>query len=175
MKGKPAAWSVFAITTIFLLGLVLTTNPTSGQQKKGAGKDQLVGTWMLTAAQDAKNADIFGPHPVGILVFDASGHIMSEVMRADLPKFTSPNRTKATAEESQAVMRGCISYFGTYKLTSPGNLSIHIVGSSFPNWSGSDQQRSFVINNDELRYINPTPSFSETSVHLLWKRYSPAQ
>jgi hypothetical protein len=175
MRMKQTAWRVLPIATIVLLGLVLTTHSTGGQQKTGMRKNQLIGTWMLVSAQDEKNADIFGPHPVGVLVFDASGHIISEVMRADLPKFTSPNRTKANPEESQAVMRGSIAYFGTYTFTSPGNLSLHIISSTFPNWNGSDQRRSFIINNDELQYINPSPSFGEMSVHLLWKRVSAAK
>lgn len=169
------AWSVRAITTIFLLGLALTTHTASGQQKAGTRKDQLIGTWMLVSAQNEKNTDIFGPHPVGILVFDASGNVISQVLRADLSRFASPNRTKATAEESQTVIRGSIAYFGTYKVISPGTLSLHIIRCSFPNWNGSDQKRSFVINNDEMQYINPSPSFGETSVHLLWKRVSAAQ
>ena len=164
-----------AITTIFLLGLALATRPTSGQQKEGATKDQLIGTGMLVSAQNEKKAEIFGPHPVGMLVFDASGHFTSQVMRGDLPKFASPNRTKATPEESQAVIRGYIAYFGTYTVTAPGTLSLHIISGSFPNWNGADQQRSFVINGDELQYTNLATSFGDASAHLLWKRVSAAQ
>jgi Lipocalin-like domain len=91
-----------------ILGLFFLGGNAAGQQKTTSSKNQLVGTWMLVSAQNEKKADVFGPHPVGMLVFDATGHFTSQVMRGDLPKFASPNRTKATPEESQAVIHGYI-------------------------------------------------------------------
>jgi hypothetical protein len=157
---------------LLILGLVVSGDSAAGQQKAANTKDQLIGTWTLISAQNEKKADIFGPHPVGMLVFDASGHFASQVMRSDLPKFASPNRTKATPEESQAVIRGFISYFGTYTVSAPGTISLHLVSGSFPNWNGADQKRSFVINGDEMQYTNLSTSFGDASAHLLWKRVS---
>ena len=157
-----------------ILGLSIFGGNAAGQQKVGGSKNQLIGTWMLVSAQNEKKANVFGPHPVGMLVFDATGHFTSQVMRGDLPKFASPNRTKATPEESQAVIHGYIAYFGTYKITAPGELTLHIISGSFPNWDGADQKRSFVINGDELQYVNMDTSFGDASAHLLWKRVSAA-
>jgi hypothetical protein len=160
--------------TTLILGLVVFRGNAGGQQKTTGTKDQLIGIWTLVSAQNEKKVDVFGPQPVGMLVFDAGGHFASQVMRSDLPKFASPNRTKATPEESQAVIRGFIAYFGTYTISGPGTLSLHIVSGSFPNWNDSDQERSFVINGDEMQYTNLTTSFGDASAHLLWKRASAA-
>jgi hypothetical protein len=171
VEMRPRARGALAVTvTLLILGLVILGGSAAAQQKTTNTKDQLIGTWMLVSAQNEKKADIFGPHPVGMLVFDASGHFASQVMRSDLPKFASPNRTKATPEESQAVIRGFISYFGIYTVSAPGALTLHIVSGSFPNWNGADQKRSFVINGDEMQYTNLTTSFGDASAHLLWKR-----
>jgi len=174
-KMRLRAGSALAVTVMTLIwGLVVFRGNAAGQQKATSTKDQLIGTWTLVSAQNEKKVDVFGPHPVGMLVFDASGHFASQVMRADLPKFTSPNRTQASPEESQAVMRGFIAYLGTYTVSAPGTLSLHIVSGSFPNWNGADQKRSFVINGDEMQYTNLTTSFGDASAHLLWKRVSAA-
>jgi hypothetical protein len=165
--------STFAVTlAILVFGFALLGNRAAAQQKATNTKNQLIGTWMLVSAQNENKADVFGPHPIGMLVFDASGHFTSQVMRGDLPNFASPNRTKATPEESQAVIRGYIAYFGTYNVTAPGTLSLHIIGGSFPNWNGADQKRSFVISGDEMQYTNLVTSFGDASAHLLWRRTS---
>jgi hypothetical protein len=153
-----------------ICSLLVFSGNLAAQQKAGSEKNQLIGTWMLVSAQNEKKADVFGPHPSGMVVFDSTGHFTSQVLRSDLPKFASPNRTKATPEESQAVIRGYIAYFGTYKITGPGEITLHIISGSFPNWDGAEQKRLFVIKGDELQYTNMSTSFGDASAHLVWKR-----
>ena len=171
-SGLPACRYAFAFLTILIFAFVLLGNSAAGQQIEKNTKKQLIGTWLLISAQNEKKADVFGAHPAGMLVFDASGYFSSQVMRSDLPKFASPNRTMATPNESQAVIRGYIAYFGTYSVTAPGILSLHIEGGSFPNWNDATQKRSFLINGDEMQYTNLVTSFGDASAHLLWRRTS---
>ena len=84
-------------------------------------------------------------------------------MRADLPKF-SQSRENATAEESLAVTKGSLAYFGTYTVSERSIVS-KIEGSTFPNWMGETQKRPFTISGDELRIINPL-----TSSTIVWRR-----
>jgi hypothetical protein len=35
-------------------------------------------------------------------------------------------------------------------------LALHIVGSSFPNWDGTDQKRMAEITGDQMKWTNPT-------------------
>ncbi len=164
---------IFALT-VLVCGSFLLVARAAGQRNAKSAKDQIVGTWVLVSAQDEKKTDLFGPHPLGMLIFDAAGHFSSQVARGDFQKFAVSDRTKATPEESQAVMRGFIAYFGTYKVNGPGDLSLHITGGSFPNWNGADQKRSFVIKGDEMQYTTLVTSFGGASAHLLWKRATAA-
>jgi DNA-binding beta-propeller fold protein YncE len=135
-------------------------------------RQQLLGTWLLVSIQNDQHVKMLGEHPLGMLAFDAAGRFTSQVMRSDLRKFASGDRTKATPEESQAVVRGSMSLFGTFTVTSPDTVSLHIEGSSFPNWNGVDQTRGVVLQGDRLELTNRSNSFGQTSVHAFWKRAS---
>ena len=125
--------------------------------------------------RNEKKVDVLGPNPMGMLVFDAAGHYTTQVMRSDLPKFAIADRSKATPEESQAVIRGFMALFGTYTVSDPNTIKLHVVGSMLPNWDGVDQQRLFVIKGDELELTNSTNSSGDASVHAFWKRVAPAK
>jgi Lipocalin-like domain len=124
----------------------------------------LFGTWLLVSA------DAYGPNPKGALMFDSSGHFSAQFMRADLPKYASNKRVEGTPEEYKATVEGYIGYFGTYSLNGK-DLVLHIEGSSFPNWNGTDQKRTNVtITGDELKYTQPTPSGGGAAAPIVWKR-----
>jgi Lipocalin-like domain len=149
---------------------IANSNP--GQPKTPDLKQQLVGTWMLVSMENDTKVQILGDHPSGMIVFDSAGNFASQVMRSDLPKFASSDRTKATPEESQTVIRGAMALFGTYAAVGPNIIHLHIISSLFPNWNGVNQDRSFVIDGDSLELTNLTNSFGQSSVHAFWKRVS---
>jgi Lipocalin-like domain len=163
------------IITIVLSGipLVLVAGNSAAYQDGNADlKTRLLGTWFLVSMENDKKVQVLGEHPRGMIVFDSDGHFASQVMRSDLPQFASSDRTKATPEESQAVIRGFMALFGSYTVEGANTLRLHIIGSSFPNWNGVDQTRSVVLNGDNLELTNRTNSFGESSVHAFWKRVS---
>jgi hypothetical protein len=46
---------------------------------------------------------------------------------------------------------GTITYFGTYSANeADSSIAIHVEGSSFPNWNGTEQKRLVVIAGDQL-------------------------
>jgi hypothetical protein len=146
-----------------------------GQQKGANDASKLIGTWTLVGMRNEKNIDVMGPHPMGMLVFDAAGNYTTQVMRSDLPKFAIADRSKATPEESQIVVRGFMALYGTYTISDPNTINLHVVGSMLPNWDGADQKRSFVINGDQLELTNLTNSSGDASVHAFWKRAGAAR
>jgi len=151
----------------FALGVAL-----AGETYAQASKDQLVGTWTLvsdTYTQDGQKHEPFGPNPKGIAIFGADGHFAIVITRADIPKFASGNREAGTPEENKAAVAGGIDSFGTYTVGSDG-LTVHIDGSSFPNWRGITQKRAIVISGDELKWTNPTASTGAGSAEVAWKR-----
>jgi Lipocalin-like domain len=148
--------SLFAIVT---LGLALSSSTTLAQSAK-----DIVGTWTITSAE------AFGPTPKGLLMFDANGRYSLTLMRPDLPKYASNNRTQGTSEEYKAIGGGSISYFGTYSV-SGSDLILRVEYSSFPNWNGTEQKRAnFTVTGDELKYTNTAPSVGGPAAPLVWKR-----
>jgi hypothetical protein len=159
---------------VFLLPFTIRTtrgNP-DGHKTGETVADQLTGTWLLVSMQNDKKVEILGEHPLGMLVFDSGGHFASQVRRSDLPKFASPDRTKATPDESQVIVRGSMALYGTYTVDK-GTLHLHVVSSAFPNWDGADQVRTVILQEDTLELTNLTNSFGESAVHAFWKRASP--
>jgi hypothetical protein len=69
------------------------------------------------------------------------------ITRSDLPKIASNNRHAGTPEENKAFEEGSIAYFGTYSAKQM-TCAIHIESSTFPNWIGTNQKRSFIISGD---------------------------
>ncbi len=116
----------------------------------------LVGTWALLSAvteQGGARTDVFGPDPAGTLVFGADGRYAVIFLRSGLPKFASANRASGTADENRAVVQGSIAHFGTYAVDATGKtLVFRIEASTFPNWDGAEQRRTFTLSGDELTY-----------------------
>ena len=100
----------------------------------------------------------------------ASGHFSSFLTKNNIPKYVVNNRLQATPVEQKATVEGSLGYFGTYSVEGT-DLKMHIDGSSFPNWTGTDQKRTNVaVNGDELRYTQPTPSTGGSETTIIWRR-----
>jgi hypothetical protein len=130
-------------------------------------KDQIVGTWTVVSAQvtkDGKMTEPQGPHPLGQVMFDSSGRFSINIMTPDTPKFASNNRLTGTAEENKAAVQASINYFGTYAINPDGLVTFHIIASSFPNWTGTDQKRKIEISGNQMKYTNPEASITGTAV-----------
>ena len=160
-----------AMMTSVLLLFDLTWS--AGEAWSQAAKD-IVGTWSLvsvTVDRDGNKTEPFGPNPLGVLVFDRSGHFSLVVTRAGLPKLVSNNRMTGSAEENKAIVRGSTAYFGTYSVSEADRMfTVHVEGATFPNWVGTDQKRIFTINGDQLRYTNSSRSGGEGTALVIWKR-----
>ena len=48
-------------------------------------------------------------------------------------------------------------------------VSLHIEGSTFPNWDNEDQTRVMIVVGDEMKYTNPTASSGGRN-YAVWKR-----
>jgi hypothetical protein len=148
--------------TLAAIGLSLSI-ALSGAAAAQSAKD-VVGTWTLVTA------DAFGPNPKGAAIFEANGRFSIMLMRADLPKYASNNRTQATPAEYKATVDGSLAYFGTYSLSGT-DLNLHIEGSTFVNWVGGDQKRINVsVTTDEFKYVQPLPSGGGPPAPVVWRR-----
>ena len=151
--------SILSLSATTALGLALCSSSAAAQSAK-----DIVGTWTIVSAE------AFGPTPKGVLIFDANARYSLMLMRPDLPRYASNNRTQGTPEEYKAVSGGSISYFGTYSV-SGSDLILRVEYSSFPNWNGTEQKRTnFTLAGDELKYTNTAPSVGGPAAVLVWKR-----
>jgi hypothetical protein len=92
-------------------------------------------------------------------------------VQSDIPKFASSNRQAGTAEENKAVVQGSIAYFGTYSVSNRAKtFTVHIEGTTFPNWIGTDQKRPFTISGGELKWTTPITSLGSGTAVDVWKR-----
>jgi hypothetical protein len=152
--------NVFSLSMIVALGLVLPVGNAVAQLMK-----DVVGTWTVVSA-----GDTYSSTPKGSLIFTENGRYSLQLLRPDLPKYASNNRTSGTAAEYKATVEGSLSYFGTYSVDGT-DLILHIEGSTFPNWIGTDQKRvNLSVTGDELKYTNTAPSGGGGAAPLVWRR-----
>jgi hypothetical protein len=156
--------------SLLLAGLAAPAGDAAAQ-----GAKSLTGTWTLVSldAVDAsgKKTPFQGPDPRGSLIFTSNGRYSLWIGASSLPKFASNNRAKGTAEENQAVVGGSVAHFGKYTVDEKGKaFTFHVETSTFPNWDGTTQKRTFTVSGDELKYTNPVASAGGGRVDLVWKR-----
>src|ERR1700687_1991140 len=106
--------SVLRLSAISALGLALSAAGAAAQSAK-----DLVGSWTPVTV------DAYGPNPKGSLIFESNGRFSLQLMRSDLPKYASNNRTQGTPAEYKATVEGSLSYFGTYSVSGT-DLMLHV-------------------------------------------------
>lgn len=168
MKNMCRTALVSLVTVFFSFGTG------AAEQKSTSLEKRLVGSWAMAANvldQDGKKSEPFGPGAKGTVIFTSGKRVAVIITRADLPKFASNNRTTGTPEENKAAVAGSIAYFGSYDVNEPEKLLVmHLEGSTFPNWVGTDQKRTLELSGDELKFTNKNPSMGPGVVTVTWKR-----
>lgn len=149
---------------------MITSDAPSQQQSL---KEQLVGTWTLLSWEqkkgDGTKVERYGTRPKGIAFFDAAGRYIITVMRSDRARYASNALWQGTPEENKETADGTITYFGTYSISEvDSSIAIHVEGSSFPNWNGTDQKRYVTITRDQLTLTVRPPAGDV--VDVIWKR-----
>jgi hypothetical protein len=155
------------------LVLALLSGPAVSQPK--SLKSQLVGTWMLvssevTAANGTKTQS-YGPNPLGMIVYDASGHLIVIEEAPNLPKVASNNRMTETPAEAKAITQASQAYFGTYTVNEAAKTyALHVEGSTYPNNIGVTGSVRTVkyISADQL--VLSIPQATGGTSLTVWKR-----
>ncbi|HEY7246339.1 MAG TPA: lipocalin-like domain-containing protein [Xanthobacteraceae bacterium] len=144
------------------------------QRQIKSDRERFVGSWILvslTSGDGGSHYLPYGPDPKGAMMVDDNGRFSITVVRSDLPKFASGNRMTGTPEENKAVVQGCIAYFGAYSRDEETHvLTVHVEGSTFPNFDCGTQIRILSFNgDDEVTYFNPTLSMGG-SARAIYRR-----
>ena len=168
--------TICTMIAVILIGIIFTADSAGAQEmKEKTVKGQMFGVWAVVSVvneADGKKTEPYGANPKGQFIFTADGYFSINIIHPDRPKFVSNNRTTGTPEENKAAMQRSNSSFGTYEISSDGSITLHIVGSTFPNWDGTKQKRLAAIKGDEITWANPTPSIGGNTVTTLQRAKS---
>jgi hypothetical protein len=125
----------------------------------GEEAPSLIGTWRLVQFADLdKNGKwqyLFGEHPRGYFVYDATGHVHIQIMKvpplAPFPEANWHERKPPTAEHALAAYNAYVAYFGTYTVDAQKHVvTHHVEGSLSPDYTDTDQGRPFELKGDQL-------------------------
>src|ERR1700691_952366 len=84
------------------------------RDSRHATSNPFVGTWKLVSISSSESR-LFGERPVGILIYDADGHVAVQIMRNPRPDISS-GPGFPTAKEVQIAYKGYYAYYGTYEV-----------------------------------------------------------
>ena len=167
-----------ALPALAAVALVAFASHGGSNEKTGSLQQQVQGTWTMVSNvldQGGNKTEPYGPGAKGSVVL-TNGRVLLIITRADVPKFASNNRTTGTPEENKAAVAGSIAYFGTYTVNDADKMLVmHLDGSTYPNWVGTDQKRTLELSGDEMKFINQNPSMGQGTVTVSWKRVKEAR
>jgi hypothetical protein len=167
------------LSAVAAASALAVTGASSGwaQEKSSNIQKQIVGTWALVSAENARSDGTkslaWGKNPKGMAVFTTNGRFMILNTNPDgQMKFASNSRANGTAEENKAAVLGSLALYGTYKVIDKDKTIIfNIEASSYPNWNGAEQKRPInTLTADQLTWTNPAASTGGASTLLVWKR-----
>jgi len=140
---------------------------------------RLIGTWKLVKIEerDAQGNLVtpldYGDQPLGILIYDATGHMSAQAMRRGRPRLPSDDVHLASPAQAKAAFVGYNAYFGTYTVDEKAGVVVHHVqGAMIPNWEGGDQRRRFTLTCDRLVLEPPEiqAAGQKRTRRLTWER-----
>jgi hypothetical protein len=135
----------------------------------------LVGTWTLVSyeVRDGRGEIIhpFGHDPAGYLTYPDDGFMCVAFMSAGRRPLAAATLRAASAEEKARVAESFISYCGTYELRG-ATVVHHVEVSLFPNWKGTELERTVDLAGDRLTLSTlPVPADErERTARLVWVR-----
>lgn len=168
----------------FWCGAARTAETKQPTRSKSSVRAQLVGSWRLVSRQSRRaNGEVetdggLSATPLGILIYDQSGHVAAQLSRRDRTVAILPEEcqaaitTKGTADTAQTVL-GYDAYFGTYKVNeNEGTVIHHLEAALFPGDIGKDIERHFTISGDVLTITFNTTTREGVKVTrtLIWQR-----
>jgi lipocalin-like protein len=128
-----------------------------------------VGTWRLVSI-DSGEPRLFGDTPVGMLMYDAEGHVAVQIMRNPRPEFTGNTMAFPAPKDVQIAYRGYYAYYGTYTIDAEQKIiTHHLQGSLRPGDVGKDFVRAYTFSGTSLS-LRPVNDSQAKDACLNWER-----
>jgi hypothetical protein len=168
---------VVAICLILLVSGGWLWGHASAQRTHGA-REQIIGAWQLESRTVRKAGGeilpdpVLGQQPGGRLFYDASGHMMLQMMRQDRAKAISVPANPQDATNPRIVL-GYDAYFGSFSVNeADATITHHVQGSLFPEDLGKDFRRSFSIEGGALTlsFTSKSPEGVDVTRTLRFRR-----
>jgi Lipocalin-like domain len=142
------------------------------------GREALVGAWQLLSwenqAADGQVTYPMGADALGYVIYAADGRFSVTISRRGRAGFAAGDLLGGTTKEKAQAVEGFVAYAGRYSFH--GDRVIHHVELSlFPNWVGTDQQRSVELSGDRL-ILSARPLLLAGQLQvprLVWERVDP--
>jgi hypothetical protein len=164
-------------STLILFCAVAAVSAQMKPKNKKSLKDQLTGTWTLVSVDniypDSSRVHPYGEDPKGLLVFDAQSNYAIQIYKAVRPKIASGDKNISTPEESAALIQGSNAHFGKYEVDETKHtITFKIDHASFPNWEGTNQERTYTYTGNEIKYVvtHTTQGGKAVIAEVAWKR-----
>jgi hypothetical protein len=181
-KGSLGLASAIAVLLVSTTPTVAAGQPTSklvGSWRLVSAAQEpqscpLAGSWTLVAADkelpDGTRAPDYGTAPAGRLVIDAECRYSLQIFKRERPSFASEDKAKGTDTEFREAVLGSSTHFGSIDAdTAAGFLVFKIEDSSFPNWRGTQQKRTYTLAGDVLSYRVPRRPDGSIPISI-WRR-----
>lgn len=176
--------------TPFLLFVLLATSITITASAQSSPKvkpsrpaqsatTRLIGTWKLVSAGTFRADGAFepfpeyGPHPIGYLMYDATGHMCVSLSNPNHPHWANPE--KPTDAERLRSFDAFFAYCGTYEVREKENRVIHRPEmASWPHYIATDQGRNFRLDGNRLILSDEEtpPGGEHRRYEIAWERIS---
>lgn len=140
---------------------------------------RLRGVWKLVSCDALRHnggvVPIYGKRPIGRLYYDEDGNMSVHIMRDGRPGIKSGTKFRADADEMRIAYEGYEAYFSTCEVDPELHVIRHkVLGSLFPNWTGTTQVRFYAFQGDDRLILSTAPigasPSEDTVVTLTWER-----
>lgn len=140
-------------------------------------KEKLLGTWRL-ASYEAVGAggDLIYPvgrDAVGVLAYDAQGHVSVHIMHPGRAPFAGGDLSQASDAEFAAAARGYFAYYGRFEVDEAAATVTHKLEMCLvPNWEGAAQVRHARLDGARLLLSGgPVVMGGQArTLHIAWTR-----
>ena len=156
---------------VALLAIVFATSALADDQSA-----PLFGSWRLISFQlkvvgeEGQPKDIFGPNPIGRIIFSPEHRVVVFISRAD-------RRAPTNEAEAAALLSSMTAYTGKFRLDGDKFIT-QVDGAWNEFYKGSEQVRYFELNGDTLSIRTPEQQSGiligkRAVATLTWEREAP--